>query len=403
VLSGQWAFRDGSYQQLLAQRSRRYRVLGFTLGGYGQSMPETADLGDRWYDVWADDMYQASRAWGLERFIYTGASYGAGVGWHLALRHPDVLRGFVSVVGAPKDRTVQRTPEEIARAVAARQSGPSPLHGIDYLKEVQRLGRGEMLPPLYLYDVQHARSPRAYRYGLDRTRDLQRRLEVIIGHDVTDAALRDAIGTLNLRRQAQRKLLELRRSGLLRGLETVELIGAGYFMESQPYTAALSEYITAVSSRGGGCEPGRRLLLAPAVPLYDSCVHRVVEGAGATVVAEDDWWGSRSVSNGDVPAAGDLLTSLFEHYYCDAQGPRVFPPELREAWFAEQLARAEFDAVVFYIPPGDLWFGWDYPRLRDMVKRAGVPSLLVRENARVPTGRTATLTAISTFLKALPE
>jgi pimeloyl-ACP methyl ester carboxylesterase len=127
VLSGQWSFREGSYQHVLAQTSNRYRVLTITLRGYGASIPETPDLNDGWYDTWADDIYQVGQALGFSRFIYTGSSHGAGVGWHLALRHPEVLRAFVSVAGAPKDRTATRSREEIQAIARARGHGPAPL------------------------------------------------------------------------------------------------------------------------------------------------------------------------------------------------------------------------------------------------------------------------------------
>jgi hypothetical protein len=39
------------------------------------------------------------------------------------------------------------------------------------------------------------------------------------------------------------------------------------------------------------------------------------------------------------------------------------------------------DAVVFYLPPDDDIYGWDYPRQRDFVHACGVPSLLIREDA----------------------
>jgi hypothetical protein len=39
------------------------------------------------------------------------------------------------------------------------------------------------------------------------------------------------------------------------------------------------------------------------------------------------------------------------------------------------------DAVVFYLPPEDDIYGWDYPRQRDFVRARGVPSLLIREDA----------------------
>jgi pimeloyl-ACP methyl ester carboxylesterase len=127
VLSGQWAFHEGSYQHVLARTSNRYRVLTITLRGYGSSIPRTPDLKDGWYDTWADDIHQVSQALGFSRFIYTGSSHGAGVGWHLALRHPEAMRGFVSVAGAPKDRTATRSREEILTIARARANGPAPL------------------------------------------------------------------------------------------------------------------------------------------------------------------------------------------------------------------------------------------------------------------------------------
>jgi pimeloyl-ACP methyl ester carboxylesterase len=142
VISAQWAFPHGTYQQLLTEG---YRVIAITLRGYGRSMPETPDLGDGWYDRWADDVYQASRTLGVDRFVYTGSSHGAGVGWHLALSYPEVLRGFVSLAGAPKDRLSIRSPEEIARAIAARQSGPSPLRPDWPQRPLPRASTNELL------------------------------------------------------------------------------------------------------------------------------------------------------------------------------------------------------------------------------------------------------------------
>lgn len=103
-VSAQQRFGSLSYQRMLAAPPRSYRVYLVTLRGYGASTHVYEDLATNWYDTWADDVYAFAQALGLERFIYTGASHGAGVGWHLALRHPEVLKGFVSVVGAPHDR-----------------------------------------------------------------------------------------------------------------------------------------------------------------------------------------------------------------------------------------------------------------------------------------------------------
>jgi pimeloyl-ACP methyl ester carboxylesterase len=64
-----------------------------------------SDPGDRIFDIWSSDVYQFARELGLDKFIYWGTSHGGGIGFHLALAHPEALKGFVSEVGVPHDRS----------------------------------------------------------------------------------------------------------------------------------------------------------------------------------------------------------------------------------------------------------------------------------------------------------
>ncbi|MBR6028710.1 MAG: alpha/beta hydrolase [Clostridia bacterium] len=99
VLSAQAGFAPAGLQQALAERG--YRVLCMTLRGFAPSSYVTEDYGDAWYDVFADDVICLADALGISRFAYMGASHGAGVGWHLALRHPGRVEAFVAVVPGP--------------------------------------------------------------------------------------------------------------------------------------------------------------------------------------------------------------------------------------------------------------------------------------------------------------
>ena len=69
--------------------------------GYALSSMVTEDLGDDWYDVWAQDVVDFADAMGIEKFFYTGHSHGAGIGWHLCMNHPDRLRGFFASGSGP--------------------------------------------------------------------------------------------------------------------------------------------------------------------------------------------------------------------------------------------------------------------------------------------------------------
>ena len=99
ILSAQVGFYPAGMQQALADRG--YHVYCLTLRGFAPSGYVEEDYGDAWYDVFADDVVCLADALGIGRFCYMGASHGAGVGWHLALRHPDRVQAFVAVVPGP--------------------------------------------------------------------------------------------------------------------------------------------------------------------------------------------------------------------------------------------------------------------------------------------------------------
>ena len=63
-----------------------FHVFMMQMRGYGQSDHVQENLGDRWYDLWADDVAAFADALEIRRFLYTGASDGGGIGWHLCQR-----------------------------------------------------------------------------------------------------------------------------------------------------------------------------------------------------------------------------------------------------------------------------------------------------------------------------
>ena len=99
LLSAQVGFAPKGMQQKLAEMG--YHVYCITLRGFAPSSYVTVDYGDAWYDIFADDVVRVADALGIVRFSYIGASHGAGLGWHLMLRHPERVEGFVAVVPGP--------------------------------------------------------------------------------------------------------------------------------------------------------------------------------------------------------------------------------------------------------------------------------------------------------------
>ena len=99
IISAQVGFYPAGMQQALAGIG--YHVYCMTLRGFAPSSCVDEDYGDAWYDVFADDVVSLADALGIGQFAYMGASHGAGVGWHLVLRHPERVSAFVAVVPGP--------------------------------------------------------------------------------------------------------------------------------------------------------------------------------------------------------------------------------------------------------------------------------------------------------------
>ncbi len=234
-----------------------------------------------------------------------------------------------------------------------------------YLREVERQELSTGMPEIYLYNLLHTRSAEAEQYGLQRTGDFRNHLRV--------GDLACAVDEANKARRAVRTLLDLRqeRPPRLSGTVALALPGAMNFMDRAEYAGLALESAAELS----GAEPihGPRILIKGS-PLHHTGLHRAIESQGAVVVAEDDWWGSRTIIE-EIPEQGNLMQEIFQTYYRKAPSPR----DNSDAWFLS--ASATVDAVVFYLPPEDDVLGWDYPRLRQTLDQRGTPHLLVREDA----------------------
>ncbi len=99
IISAQVGFYPKGMQQFMAGLG--YHVFCLTLRGFHPSDYVTEDYGEDWYDVFAGDVAALADHLGAKKFIYMGASHGAGVGWHLVLGHQERVSAFVAVVPGP--------------------------------------------------------------------------------------------------------------------------------------------------------------------------------------------------------------------------------------------------------------------------------------------------------------
>jgi benzoyl-CoA reductase subunit C len=269
-----------------------------------------------------------------------------------------------------------------------------------YLKELLRLGRARSLPPLHMFDLMGSQREAVRLYNEQHFDGLIRALERVSGRAVTDAALREAIDITNRSRALQRQLQQWRWQGQLAGTEALQVVGASFHMDPAVYAQALAGYMDDRARIAPKPIDGPRVVVITSEPLSHLSLHRYIEQQGGLVVAEDDHWGSRAPGN-DPPTNVSPREGLFRKYWLDTAHAGVYPREAREAWFMEAFQRPDVDGVVFYVPPGDRQFGWDYPRLAKRVTDAGKQAVLLRKDARVDPTIAAPIAQFLTELRAL--
>ena len=80
---------------------RGFHVFLLTNRGFGRSQHIFEPVEGSWYDMWADDVVRFADRMGIGTFCYSGASHGAGTGWHLVLRHKERVECFFAMVPGP--------------------------------------------------------------------------------------------------------------------------------------------------------------------------------------------------------------------------------------------------------------------------------------------------------------
>ena len=153
ILSAQVGFYPKGMQQYLAQMG--YHVYCMTLRGFYPSSYVTEDYGDRWYDVFSDDVITLADALKIDRFSYMGASHGAGLGWHLVLNHPDRVNAFIAVVPGPHslDTGAMSFRQMMMQGIIKEMPPFDPLIDNDKEREVRRKEREEWLSKLPEADI----------------------------------------------------------------------------------------------------------------------------------------------------------------------------------------------------------------------------------------------------------
>jgi hypothetical protein len=268
----------------------------------------------------------------------------------------------------------------VAAIVVPRSSDPD-YKSFLYLRELTRRGIVAGLPPVWLFDLLHSDGADTQAYDAERARALSARLANLSGRPSGPEDLRREIASANRARAAARRLHSMRADApLIAGAEILPLLGAFWQLEPARYASLAEAAADSVIDRPPLVGP--RVLLAGA-PVDSAVQHAAIEAEGAVVVAELSPFGSGAAS-ADIDTSDDPLTALAEHYRRESIAARM---PVKALMHKLDDALRGVDAVILSLPPDDATFGWDYPRVRELLARRSIPhAVLTGDPALAATG-----------------
>jgi len=238
------------------------------------------------------------------------------------------------------------------------------------------------LPYSYLFNVPHQITPWAQRFYKRELGFFRESLEKFTGRNLPDHKLRDEIVLYNMNRDLVRRLLKLReeKPPRLEGSEFLELLLAGGTLPSDNFNRLLLEKEAYFTARKSKFDHKPRIMLWGSI-MDDPALFEIIEEAGGTVVADDICIGFR-VWDKDVPLTADPYEGLTEHYFVNFQCPRTDrgPGIKRFDYILERAREYDVDGIVGYCISFCDPHKFDYPDLRDYLKKVGLPMLLIDDN-----------------------
>jgi hypothetical protein len=262
----------------------------------------------------------------------------------------------------------------VAAIVLPRSSDPD-YKCFLYLRELARRGLASAMPPILLFDLLHSDEPGARAYDADRARDFSARLVSLARPRRRADDLRSAIVSANLARAAARRLVALRTGPpRIAGADALPLLGAFWQLPPERYASLANAAADSLTSRLP--LEGPRVLVA-GVPVDAPALHAAIEAEGAVVAAELSPFGGCGIST-DVELADDPIAALATHYARESIDARL-PVKALMRKLADVLGTVA--AVVISLPPDDASFGWDYPRIRELLARASIPHTVLTGDA----------------------
>ena len=203
-------------------------------------------------------------------------------------------------------------------------------------------------------------------------------LETLLETTISEDDLRQAVTTCNAMREKMKALYDLRqdRPGVIAGRDMYAITRAAMVMDRGEFLKGITALVEEAGTAEAPAGPCKRILLSGGVCNLPD-IYSPIEAAGGAVIWDDLCTGARQLT-GQVDTSGDLTQAIARRYSDRAVCPAKHAGVRARGEALVALAReTEAQGVVFlYLKFCDP-HAFDYPYLKEMLAKAGIPSLLV--------------------------
>jgi benzoyl-CoA reductase subunit C len=238
----------------------------------------------------------------------------------------------------------------------------------------------------------------ARQYLIDVLMRFREDLGKKLGVTISDDDLRAAIRTMNRIRAALTRIYDLKgeRPEILKGSDLYALVRAAMIMDRTRAASLLEEVAAEIEKRNTeACATAtvgdmslsglvrKRIVLSGGVCNHPD-IYTIIEEAGGAVVGDDLCTGSRYFS-GLIDEKADPVTAIAGRYLERIVCPAKHRGLTDRADYLVRLVREKrAQGVIFFLLKFCDPHAFDYPYLKEALDRAGVPSLLLEVEDRLP-------------------
>jgi bzd-type benzoyl-CoA reductase N subunit len=218
----------------------------------------------------------------------------------------------------------------------------------------------------------------ATEYMLAVLRKFKTDLEAGLGVTIPEAGLQSAIRACNRVRQGLERIYHLRwrNPGAIAGSDLHAVFRAALVMDRTELAEALETLADTLEAQAPDISsPVKRLVLSGGLCSMPD-VYQVVEASGGRVVWDDFCTGARYFE-GAVVESGDPLAAISQRYrqrvVCPAKHAGIHS---RGQYLLDKVNAYKADGVIFLLLKFCDPHGFDYPYMKAMLDKAGIPSML---------------------------